>query len=128
MILPIAHCLIDEDIWSNQSAINKIEYWYWSSIFSGHYRESQNSRSIEDISFLLEWIKGDSDNQFEPRENGIFESSVYSDESMLLRDLENVEQYPVPTAIHESILQYVLSCQPVDFLPKDDYGDLPRLK
>ena len=35
MVEPIAFSLKDDKIWKNEK-LNQIEYWYWSSIFSGN--------------------------------------------------------------------------------------------
>jgi len=127
MLIPISLAVSDGDIWRNEKSIDKIEYWYWSSIFSGHYREKQNTRSMDDAELLLEWIEGNIDNPFASRADKMFEASVYTDDQMLLRELPEPEQYPVPSAVSDTILQYVLSLQPKDFLPSDRFEDVPRL-
>jgi len=44
MLLPIALMVKDDDVWNDVKKINKIEYWYWSSLFSGAYRENKRLR------------------------------------------------------------------------------------
>jgi len=127
MLIPISLTVSNDEIWSDKKAIDKIEYWYWSSIFSGHYREKQNTRSIDDAALLLDWINGDTENPFDSRVDNMFEASVYSNDQMLLRELSEPEQYPVPSAVSDTILQYVLSQQPKDFLPSDQFENVPRL-
>lgn len=127
MVLPISQSVSIDETWKDSESLDKIEYWYWSSIFSGHYREKQNSRSIDDIPLLLDWINNDIENPFLSRYNSMFEASVYSDKEMLLRTLPEPDQYPVPSAIHDTLLQYVLSLQPKDFLPTEQFENVPRL-
>src|SRR5690606_37463473 len=71
MLLPLAYILRSDDIWNSKASIGKLEYWYWSSLFGGSYREKQNQRCIEDIAALHEWLKFDNENTKETveREN-----------------------------------------------------------
>lgn len=127
MMIPISVAISRDDVWHKKESIDKVEYWYWSSIFSGHYREKQNKRSMNDAGLLLKWIEGNIENPFTSRADNMFEESVYTDDDMLLRELPEPEQYPVPSAVSDTILQYVLSLQPKDFLPSDQYENVPRL-
>ncbi|MBO3273601.1 hypothetical protein, partial [Hymenobacter defluvii] len=56
MLLPIAYAVANDNFWLSSSHIDKIEYWYWSSLFSGSYREKQNGRCIEDVQQLYQWL------------------------------------------------------------------------
>lgn len=112
MLLPIAYAVANDDFWSSSENLDKIEYWYWSSLFSGSYRENQNGRCVEDIKLLFEWLSGGT-NPFLSRVDNIFKAVGYSDLKVLV--LED-EDNSVPNAIHHGILQYVLSKQPHDFI------------
>ena len=59
MILPIAYLLYDDSVWESSKMIDKIEYWYWGSIFTGEYRYNQNDKLILDIKELYKWVKED---------------------------------------------------------------------
>ncbi|WP_168198227.1 DUF262 domain-containing protein [Crassaminicella thermophila] len=113
MILPIAYILKNDDVYEDKRALARIEYWYWSSLFSGAYRERQNEQCIKDIKNLFEWIKG-GENKFKIRYENILNDIGYSDKTVLLR---KDQEHNIPKAIHNGILQYILSKQPVDFLP-----------
>jgi len=127
MILPIAYLFSLEEpiatettesisiasVWNDKKRIDKIEYWYWSSLFSGRYKEKQNERCIEDIKSLYSWVISDSENPFEAFSNNVFDKNEYSDEAVLLL---NNEDFLPPAAIKNGILQYVLSKEPKDFL------------
>ncbi|MGX1203593.1 hypothetical protein, partial [Marinobacter sp. MBR-105] len=42
MIIPIAYVFIDDMLWEDPTVHDKIEYWYWASLFSGNYIFNQN--------------------------------------------------------------------------------------
>ena len=113
MILPMAYVLKEDEVWNNKSKLDKIEYWYWTSLFGGIYRERQNSNCIDDCKKLYMLIHENIDD-FELRIERMLNVQDYSDLDVLLR--KDPEQ-PVPTAIHDGLLQYVLSNQPFDFYP-----------
>jgi len=117
MILPIAFIFRKKENWDNKQILDKLEYWYWLSLFSGRYRESQNERCIEDIRDLYKWImEGDEEvdnkiNTTSTRFNNILNVEGYSNLSILLfEDLEN----DLKRSISEGIHQYVLSRAPYD--------------
>lgn len=113
MILPIAYILKNDSVWTSKSKLGKLEYWYWASLFGGSYREAQNQRCIDDIVKLYNWINNDI-NPFEQRFNKILDVEGYSNFKVLTHeDTEN----DIPKAISDTLLEYVLSTQPQDFLP-----------
>ena len=115
MILPIAYLMFNDDVVEDQPALNKIEYWYWSSLFGGYYREGQNERCINDIQQLYDWVVEKSENPFMSRFSSIFTGSKYSDqETLLLQSDDKPGQ-----AIINGIQQYIVSTQPRDFLPSN---------
>jgi hypothetical protein len=126
-IIPIAYCLYDDSIWKSTESIDKIEYWYWTSIFSGHYREKQNPRCIEDTKILYNWLQKSGEDPFDNRFEKVLQAAGYSDKPILLRDIPQPDQYGVPGAVRETILQYILSNQPYDFLPAEEFEDNVRL-
>lgn len=113
MIVPVALLLIDDEVWNDQSKLNKIEYWYWASLFGGAYRDAQNQRVIKDISKLQKWIFENEVNPFITLEERVLNSEGYSDKKILLLKDENSD---VKGSIRNAILQYVLSLQPKDFI------------
>lgn len=116
MILPIAYFLRKDEIWTNKKAIDRMEYWYWTSIFGGAYRQAQNDRTINDFKQLAAWIVNGED----------FLASVYSSllnyqgysskPVLMMEDPDN----NISGALYNAILQYILSQQPYDFLPGVD--------
>ena len=117
MILPIAFIFQFDEKWSDKKIWDKIEYWYWLSLFSGRYRENQNQRSINDVKDIYKWIMKDDEevdnriNMVSDRFKNILDDEGYSDLSTLL--LEG-EEKSVPKGIINGILQYEVSNKPSD--------------
>lgn len=115
MVLPIAYLMFNEEVVEDQAVLNKIEYWYWVSLFGGYYREGQNERCISDLQQLYEWVVEKTENPFSSRFSSIFTGSKYSDqETLLLQGDDKPGQ-----AIINAIQQYIVSTQPRDFLPNN---------
>ncbi|WPF88640.1 DUF262 domain-containing protein [Cyanobacterium aponinum AL20118] len=143
MVLPIAYIFSinnerdnfkQKGIWNDKKGINKIEYWYWSSLFSGRYKEKQNERCIQDIKYLYHWIMNDDidddyknkiESHFKSNFENILNKQEYSDKSILL--MENEDNLP-QKGIKYAILQYILSKEPKDFIPKDVEQKFPTSK
>ncbi|MBD2653171.1 DUF262 domain-containing protein [Synechocystis sp. FACHB-383] len=143
MLLPIAYCFFQSDLKSlkeeeqldntqvslelsfnyDDTLLNKIEYWYWLSLFSGRYRDRQNEQCIEDLKKLYKWcFIEDYENPFKADEPNVLNKDDYATKALLLHQQE--ENLP-STAIKTAILQFILSKNPKDFLLKlIDYGDL----
>lgn len=110
MLLPVAVSLADDANWSSTVALNKVEYWYWSSLFGGSYREAQNEQCVRDVKELLAWARGGS-NPFTDREKIVFSVPGYSDVGRLL-----VDNDAVGADVGDVVPSYVLSRQPRDFV------------
>lgn len=113
MILPIAYMLRNNEFWNSNKAINKIEYWYWSSLFGGAYRKSPNEQCITDIKKLYNYIANDIEDKFKDRAERVLKVEDYSDLDTLTYKSQDKK---IPSAIDNGILQYVLSKQPKDFI------------
>ncbi|ELR71709.1 hypothetical protein C900_02294 [Fulvivirga imtechensis AK7] len=113
MLLPIGIALSHDEHWEDAYTLNKIEFWYWSSLFSGRFREKQNQRAINDLKELVRWISGGTETELPKRINNVFAESNYSD---LNTFLYKTEDKTVPSAIHNGVLQYILSLEPNDFV------------
>lgn len=116
ILLPIAYLLDKDEIWNDEKSLNKIEYWYWVSIFTGRYREKQNTRVVEDLKMLADWILlKDKNNEkvkelLEEKIKKVLKVEDYSD----LKTLKNNSQ--THSALSKGILAYVLSTNPFDLL------------
>lgn len=114
MLLPLAYLLIKDEIWNDRKALDRIEYWYWVSVFSGRYREKQNIRAIEDLKTLYKWIIEKEKNNEKVKElveekiKRVLLAEEYSDKETL----KNKEK--TPQAIEKGILSYILTTNPFD--------------
>jgi hypothetical protein len=132
MILPISLVLYKlGDNWADQIVWNKLEYWYWLSLFSGRYRDKQNERCIEDIKELYDWIIENDQNSISrfnltsQRFSSVLNNENYS--SLDVLTLQN-QDYKPPTAIINALLQYELSKRPQDlYVPNVPYNQLDHL-
>lgn len=115
MILPISYLLKDDSLWLDEEVINKLEYWYWLSLFTGRYREQQNERCIEDIKEISDWILHDSEeveqrlNTDSARFKNILNIPGYADLDLLLQKNQDED---IPNAVKKALLQYILSNRP----------------
>lgn len=117
MLLPIAYILSDDNNWKDKKVWDKIEYWYWTSIFIGRFREKQNIRSVEDLKTLHKWINLNKLEDLKVKE--LIENNIekvlnvesYSDLETLLNDSKT------PSPISRNLLGYILSLEPYDLLP-----------
>lgn len=116
MLLPLAYLLIKDEIWYNKKSLDKLEYWYWVSIFTGRYREKQNIRAVEDLKMLCNWIiKREITNEkvkdlINEKYNKILSVEEYSDKETL----KNKEK--TPSSLEKGILSYILTTNPFDLL------------
>ncbi|MDJ0577655.1 MAG: DUF262 domain-containing protein [Xenococcaceae cyanobacterium MO_234.B1] len=120
-------------VWSDKKCIDKIEYWYWSSLFSGRYKEKQNERCIQDIQYLYHWVINDNIDRddktkinahFSSISENILNKQEYSDRATLL--MENDENLP-QKGIKYAILQYILSNQAKDFTLQINSNDTDKV-
>lgn len=130
MILPLGYLFIKDVNWENRSAHDKAEYWYWSSILGGAYKYDKNRVSISDLEKLYQWTTGEISNPFADREKSFFmsdnadeffESKDFSDPETLVGyfDKEKDQYVTAPRPVENTILHYVLSKCPKDFLPEN---------
>ena len=110
MLLPISYMMQYDDVWNNPQDWNKIEYWYWASIFSGRYITNQNLQASEDVVLLYDFVKGSEHNPFKDDADKILSRELYSDLDILLQPEK------VPTPVKDGIASYVLSKKPHDFI------------
>jgi len=129
MVLPIAYLLINDEIWENVEKLKKIEAWFWASLFAGSYKERQDDQFINDLKALKAWIieenlnseeldkwKEESKVTLKILKDSLFKKEDYSDLTTLLNQNPNIT---APTAVKNSILQYILSKKPYDLLPEN---------
>lgn len=111
MLVPLAITLINDEVWNNETYLNKLEAWYWLSIFSGLYARNQNERCLKDVNQIRYYLYTDT-SVYSKFTNTIFEVPGYCDKKLLL----NQSDQSIPNTIHKVLLQYLLSNCPPDFV------------
>ena len=101
----------------------KLEYVYWITLFSGRYRESQNSRCFKDLEMIRSAFVSESSFEF-PEDykvdsdmwNRVLNDPGYNDLSSLVPAVDE-ELSDTRESVQKAIMQFVLSRRPVDFPP-----------
>lgn len=108
MIQPIAYIFAEDRFWNDAAVHKKVEFWYWTSAFSGRYLYDQSAVVIDDINQLYNWVANGDGQVILDRETQIFQDDKFASKDLLMQRLN---EYP-KEGIHNLILQYVLSVTP----------------
>lgn len=111
MVIPIASVFMKADNWKNKKVVDRIECWYWASIFCGAFSSNQNARSSDDVKKLYDFAINGDRSIMDIRIDKIFCQDGYSDLNTLLGKSEDSWS----KAMHQGILSYILSNNPPDF-------------
>lgn len=133
-LLPIAYaCFLmnkkNVDTYQKSKLINRIVAWYWWAIFTGEYFSDQSVRVIEHIKLLHDWIWKDikpkkfMNDKIDTTLNSVLNIQKYNDFSSLIFE----DDISPKKAVKETLMQYVLSLNPCDFIKNDD-GSVKTLK
>ncbi|MCE4935875.1 DUF262 domain-containing protein [Aliivibrio fischeri] len=108
MIQPIAFIFAEDRYWNDAEVHKKVEFWYWTSAFSGRYLYDQSAVVIDDINQLYNWVANGEGQVILEREIQILQDDKFASKKLLMQRLN---EYP-KEGIHNLILQYVLSMSP----------------
>jgi hypothetical protein len=119
LILPLAIALRSPHAFDDKSLLDRVEYWYWSSVLTKTYTERQNDNAADDTRKLLNWlpVNGTGSNPFVTRRSFVMNDPAYSDKDTLLRRNEDAG---VATDVGTYLLQFELSQNPYDLLSSTD--------
>lgn len=129
MVVVLAYHLADDQVWKSKEALDKLEYWYWISLFSGTYFYSQNARCVEDIKELGLFISGKRNN-FASLTSQILNLQNFVTKDILLREDDGDEERKTiiePKSIKTALMQFTLSRNPSDFVRCENDGDGKKL-
>lgn len=119
MALPLAYSIMRmPDRWGDPTFHNRLEYWYWTSLFGGVFRERQNENAVNELKNLFKWLDNDDSARalITSRQSKVLDVPGYSDKgSLLVRDQDST----ISSDVSYAILQYVLSLGPKDFRISD---------
>jgi hypothetical protein len=115
MLLPMAYSILRmPERWGERTFHDRLEFWYWTSLFGGVFRERQNENAINELKFLYKWLNGDevAGERILARQSRALMVPGYSDmDTLLLKEPDST----ISSDVSYAILQYVLSCGPTDF-------------
>lgn len=123
MVVVLAFYLSDDQVWNSKQALDRLEYWYWYSLFGGSYFYSQNKVCVDDVERISLLLDGDF-KSFSDTDR-ILNVPDFVTKEILLRKSDVSEKEP--SSIRAGILQYVLSKIPADFMLKDDVSEFGYL-
>ncbi|MGR3914394.1 MAG: DUF262 domain-containing protein [Gammaproteobacteria bacterium] len=110
LVVPLFVCFIEQSKKGDypKEFIDNLEFWWWASIFSGHYRDRHGPKVVEDSKrFLI-------GERFHDRMDLIFKKEGYSDESTLVNQPDGQRS----ARLNLALKQYVLSKEPYDLQGK----------
>lgn len=113
LVVVIAYYLIDDCIWNDKTKLNKLEYWYWLTVFSGRYTYRQNEHCIEDIKNLNAFLCNGKD-KFSYMKDEILNFKGCSKDILLRKNYDGTEELE-SSSIRNIMLQFILSRSPYDF-------------
>ena len=121
MMVLVATVFIRDEWFEDIYVHDKLEAWYWASVFSGEYDKDQNTKMISNLEQMVKTFQA-------PREaaktdwiaklnDGVLNTQNFSDEAFLL--MEKAEDDRIPKMVMRSFMcQYLLSKTYADmFLP-----------
>lgn len=112
ILVLLGYILADDSNYKNKIVVGKLEAWYWSAIFSGHYDKDQNTRVVQDIKDMIGTINGDGDGWISDLKEKMFKMPGFSDENTLLMK----ERILPKGVIQKTICQFYLSKNCKDLL------------
>ena len=118
IVVVLAYYFIDDKIWLSEKNLNKLESWYWVTVFSGRYTYRQNEHCIEDIKNLETFITSDK-NKFKHLVPEILDFKGCNKDILLRKNFDESEEVE-SSSIRNIMLQFILSRSPYDFHSEND--------
>lgn len=110
LMLSLVATVFTNDKWFYDVKIhNKLEAWYWSSLFSGSYDRDQNSIFIQDLQSVMDMLTESGSTDWISRNvDYILDAQNFSDKELILMEKTQEERYP-KRILRYFICQYLLS-------------------
>ena len=105
LIVPLFVFFISHNNTPRKEDIDRIEFWYWASIFAGYYEKKQNVQIIKDSNRIIK------KEGFKDRLEKILKKPGYSDQKSL-----TTAENSGATPLSKVFPQYVLSTRPLDLI------------
>lgn len=121
VLLVLSYFLNNDDIWKSSSKQKKLEYWYWTSILAGCYDKDQTQQMVQDMQMLNNILIDGTDviGSYSHLESRLFSDYYFTNKEILLMKQAHLNNLP-KDVIKQTIMQFILSKQPTDFIGKPD--------
>ena len=110
LMISLVATVFTNDKWYNDSKVHqKLEAWYWCSLFSGRYDRDQNTVFIQDMQSVTDMLLNTGSTEWIKRNiDYILNAQNFSDEKLLLMEKTQEERYP-KRVLRMFICQYLLA-------------------
>lgn len=109
MLVLVATIFVKDDYFSKKSIHDKLEAWYWASIFSGEYDKDQNVTMISHLQSFTKTLQGQKDiSWINSLKNNVLDTQNFSDQSFLLMEKVDEDRYP-KDVLRAFMCQYLLA-------------------
>lgn len=110
LMLSLVATVFTNDEWFFDVKVHqKLEAWYWCSLFSGRYDRDQNTVFIQDLESVMDMLtESGSTEWIERNMEYILDAQNFSDEELLLMGKTQEERYP-KRILRSFMCQYLLS-------------------
>ena len=110
LMISLVATVFTNDKWYNDSKVHqKLEAWYWCSLFSGRYDRDQNTVFIQDMQSVTDMLLNTGSTEWIKRNiEYILNAQNFSDEKLLLMEKTQEERYP-KRVLRMFICQYLLA-------------------
>ncbi len=120
MLVFVATIFTNDDYYADVKIHEKLEAWYWSSVFSGEFDKDQNSILIKHLRNFISMLNGKtSDNWIKSMADNVLAANNFSDEKLLLLEKVDEDRYP-KKILRNYISQYFLSRTYPNMFGSDD--------
>ena len=110
LMLSLVAVVFTNDKWYADIKVHqKLEAWYWCSLFSGSYDRDQNSVFIQDLQAVMDMLTESSSTDWISRNvDYILDAQNFSDQQLILMEKTQEERYP-KRVLRTFICQYLLA-------------------
>ncbi len=109
MLVLVATIFTKDEYYEDIHVHDKLEAWYWASIFSGEFDKDQSTRLISNLKSFVLMLSGDgNDDWIQNLNKDVLNTSNYSDEKLLLMEKVAEDRYP-KQILRNYIAQYFLA-------------------
>lgn len=109
-MLSLVATVFTNDKWFYDIKVHqKLEAWYWCSLFSGSYDRDQNSIFIQDLESVMDMLVNNGSTEWISRNvDYILDAQNFSDKQLLLMEKVDEERYP-KRILRAFMCQYLLA-------------------